>query len=148
VRNPATNKITDVFVLAVVLLIASPLLAHHGNAAFDNAKLLTVKGTVTEWIWANPHCFLKFDAKDESNNVVHWVAELNNPPEMARRGWTRETLKTGDDLSIFLIPAKNGRPIGRVQKVVLPNGQVLMAMEGLGNPARPEEPKPSDEPKQ
>ena len=51
---------------AVYLVVALPLLAHHGGASFDNEKTLTLKGTVTEWLWANPHCFLKIDVKDES----------------------------------------------------------------------------------
>jgi Family of unknown function (DUF6152) len=137
------------FLVAVVSLIVSvPLAAHHGNAAFDNNKLLTVKGAVTEWVWANPHCFLKFDAKDASDNVIHWVAELNNPPEMVRNGWSKQSLKPGDEITVFLIQAKNGNPVGRVQKVVLPDGQVLVAMEAIGTPQRRDDPKPPNEPKQ
>ena len=58
-----------------LLSVSAPLMAHHGNAAYNEAKLVTVKATVTEWIWADPHCFLKFDVKDHSGNVVHWTAE-------------------------------------------------------------------------
>ena len=55
------------------LIVSVPLIAHHGNAAFENAKTVTVKATVTEWVWSNPHCFLKFDVKDDQGNVVNWV---------------------------------------------------------------------------
>jgi hypothetical protein len=133
--------------MTICLLIFSiPAIAHHGNAAFDNGKLMAVKGTVTTWVWANPHCFLKFDVKGENGALVHWSAELNNPPEMIRQGWSRDSLKVGDEITVTMIPAKNGNSIGRVQKVQLPNGQVLMAMAGIGN-TRTDDSKPTDEPK-
>jgi hypothetical protein len=112
--------------LCVGLLICSaPLLAHHGNAAFDNDKKITVKATVTEWFWANPHCFLKFDTKDEKGNVTHWVAETSNPPDMINRGWSKQSFKPGDEVTVTMITVKNGQPIGRVQQVLLSNGQIL-----------------------
>lgn len=115
---------------ALVLMVFSfvgvaPLFAHHGNAAFDATKTLTIKGTVTDWVWANPHCWLKFDAKDENGNVVHWTAETSNPPDMVNRGWAKSSFKPGDEVTITLQPVKNSQPIGRVQQVVLANGQLL-----------------------
>jgi hypothetical protein len=86
-----------------------------------------VKATVTEWIWSNPHCFLKFDVRDEQGKVVNWVAETSNPPDMVARGWSRRSFKAGDEVSITMIVAKNGVPVGRVREVVLPNGQKLAA---------------------
>jgi len=112
--------------LFVGLLIASaPLFAHHGNAAFDTAKTVTVKATVTEWFWANPHCFLKFDAADEKGNVVHWVAETSNPPDMINRGWSKRSFMPGDKVTVTMMTVKNGQPIGRIRQVVLANGQIL-----------------------
>ena len=112
--------------LAVSLLIAAvPLLAHHGNAAFDSSKKLTLKGTVTEWVWANPHCWLKFDVKDDKGEVIHWLAEETNPPGLINSGWYKDSLKVGDEVTVVLIPTKNGRPLGRVDRVILANGKVL-----------------------
>lgn len=142
------NKLANLILIVGCLALSIPLYAHHGNAAFDNGKLLSLKGTVTEWVWANPHCVLKFDAKDENNNVVHWSTELNNPPEMVRNGWTKQTLKSGDEVTVFLIQAKNGNAIGRVQKVVLADGQVLQAMPGIGAPPRQNNSDSPDAPKQ
>ena len=125
--------------LVVVLgcLIASvPLTAHHGNAAFENASTVTVKATVTEWIWSNPHCFLKFDVKGEDGTVVNWVAETSNPPDMVARGWTRRMFSVGDQVTVTMITAKNGVPVGRIRQVVLPNGQT-MAASGQGAAAPP-----------
>jgi hypothetical protein len=119
-------KFSVVFALAVgVLVVCVPLFAHHGNAAFDVGKKVTLKGTVTEWVWANPHCWLKFDVKDDKGTVVHWVAETNNLADMIERGWSMRSFKPGDDVTVTVEPVKNGNPAGRVLSVVLPNGQTL-----------------------
>ena len=75
---------------------------------FESDKTVTVSGTVTEWLWANPHCFLKFDAKDDKGEIMHWVVETSNPQDMARQGWSRNSFKASDDITITLIQAKNG----------------------------------------
>jgi hypothetical protein len=111
--------------LAVTVSASVSLFAHHGTAAFDTDKRITVKGTVTEWIWANPHCILKFDAKDDKGNVVHWVTETSNPSDMVNLGWSNQTFKPGDVVTITVMPVKNGNAIGRIQQVVLANGQTL-----------------------
>lgn len=111
--------------VAAVLVSAGQLSAHHGNAAFDVGKRTTVKGTVTEWLWANPHCWLKFDAKDDNGNAVHWVTESNNSSDMLEKGWSKHTLKAGDNVTVTLEPVKNGKPVGKLLEVVLPNGQTL-----------------------
>jgi hypothetical protein len=111
--------------LLAVLLAAVPVFAHHGNASFDVGKKLSLKGTVTEWVWANPHCWLKFDVKDDSGKAVNWVAETNNAPDMVEKGWSKQILKPGDQVTVTLEPVKNGKPVGRVLTVLLPNGQTL-----------------------
>jgi hypothetical protein len=113
--------------LVSLLAISSPLWAHHGAAEFENDKTTTLKATVVEWFWANPHCFLKFDVKDDSGSIVHWVAETSNPPDMLNRGWSKGTLKPGDEVTVTLRPAKSGKPVGSVTQVVLSNGKVLSA---------------------
>src|SRR5216117_1749376 len=81
------TKLAGLFVTAVILLAHSaPLVAHHGTASFDD-KTITLKGTVTEWVWSNPHCFLKFDVKGESGNVAHWAVETQAPSTMVQWGW-------------------------------------------------------------
>jgi Family of unknown function (DUF6152) len=110
---------------AGVLIMSVPLFAHHGNAAFDTSKRLTLKGTVTEWVWANPHCWLKFDVKNDKGEVTHWLAEETNPPGLINSGWYKDSLKVGDEVTVILIPTKNGQSLGRVDRVVLANGKVL-----------------------
>jgi hypothetical protein len=132
--------------LAVVglagLWLTAPLLAHHGAASFDTTRELTLKGSVTEWIWANPHCFLKFDAKDDTGTVRNWAVEVSNPTDMTRLGWARTSFKGGDEVTVTLQPVKSGAPIGRLRSVVLPNGQTLASGGGRGAP--PPSPPPAD----
>lgn len=116
-----------VLVFSVGVLFSAPLPAHHGTASFDTSKRLTLDATVTEWFWANPHCFLKFDVKGENGDVVHWIAETSNPADMTNVGWSKQVLKPGDAVKVTIEPVKNGRPAGRVLQVVLPNGKTLYA---------------------
>jgi len=110
-----------------VLLISVPLAAHHGAAALATGKEITLKGTVTEWIWSNPHCFLQFDAKDDTGTVRNWAVETQNPTTMTQRGFSRTLFKVGDEVTVILEPVKNGQPIGRMLTIVLANGQKLIA---------------------
>ena len=121
------NKIIGVFVAAVGLLVYSaPLLAHHGTASFED-KTRTLKGTVTEWVWSNPHCFLRFDVKDESGSVTHWAVETQNPTTMSQAGWARTSFKAGDVVTVTLVAVKSGAPIGIVRTVTFADGRVLAA---------------------
>ena len=107
------NKLALISVAVVGLLAVSvPLFAHHGNAAYDTAKTVTVKGTVTDYIWTNPHVFVKVDVKDDGGNTVHWIVEAQNPVSMGQIGWSKNTFKPGDEVEIDAMPAKNGTPIG------------------------------------
>jgi hypothetical protein len=113
--------------LAIVALTAGlsfsvALFAHHGAASFDSAKMVTVKGTVTEYVWSNPHVLVKVDAKDDSGNIAHWVLEAWNPVTQTGRGWTKNTFKAGDDVSLDINPAKNGQPVGEIRGRIVING--------------------------
>jgi hypothetical protein len=107
-----------------IVLVSTPVLAHHGNAAFDVGKTLELKGTVTEWIWANPHCWLKFDVT-ENGKTVNWVVEATNSADLMERGWSRLLFKPGDQVTVSLEPVKSGAPVGRVRSITLPNGKVV-----------------------
>jgi hypothetical protein len=117
--------ITTVAVVAGFLIVSGPLFAHHGNAVFDVGKTVTMKGTVTEWFWANPHCFLSFDVKGDGSRPVHWVMETQAPPNMVPYGFSKQTFKPGDEVTVTLEPVKNGEPLGRLVRVVLANGKTL-----------------------
>ena len=120
----ATLRVVVLAILGVALMPASAL-THHGAASFDNTKEVTVKGTVTEWLWANPHCFLKIDAKDETGTVRRWNLEFGNPTDITSRGFSRRTFTVGEEVTVTATPVKSGAPVGRVRTVVLANGQTL-----------------------
>jgi hypothetical protein len=124
--------------LVCLAVTALPALAHHGAASFDTEKEITLKGSVTEWIWANPHCFLKFDAKDDTGTVRNWAVETQNPTDMSKRGWRRTSFKPGDQVTVTLQPVKNGSPVGRVRSAITADGTTLGTAGQL--PAAPETP--------
>ena len=103
---------------AVAMLIGAaprPMLAHHGAAAYDMSKSITLDGTVTSLDWNNPHCLLHFDAKDEKGEVQHWTIELYNPLWMTRAGWSRNILKAGDPITITFHGTKSGATNGYIR---------------------------------
>jgi hypothetical protein len=124
------NTLITTLAVAVSLIVPVRVMAHHGNAAFDVGKEITLKGTVTEWFWANPHCILQFDLKDENGLVEHWVTETSNPPDMIATGWTKTSFKSGDQVTVTAQPVKSGKPVGRLLQVVLPNGKTLSTFGG------------------
>jgi Family of unknown function (DUF6152) len=116
-------------IASFALLIASaPLSAHHGNAAYDASKEVTVNGVVTEWIVANPHSLLRFDVTDDKGNVAHWVVESGAASVNQARGvrLTKQLLKPGDKVTVTMMVAKNGQPVGRIHRLVLPDGRLMV----------------------
>ena len=118
-------------VIAVLAIASRPVAAHHGAAAFENdpAKRLVLKGTVVQWIWANPHTFLQFDVKG-NDGPVRWVVEASNPPDMINRGWTIRSFKVGDEVTVTVRPVKSGKPVGSIVQVQFADGHVLSAAGG------------------
>ena len=124
------RSLPSLITVAVGLLIVSaPILAHHGNAAYDEKRPLTLKGTVTEFMWASPHSKISFDVKDSKDTVVHWSIETLSPSKLARAGWSKDAVKPGDQATITLSPAKDGALLGFLQKVVFPDGKQLGMLE-------------------
>jgi hypothetical protein len=107
----------------LILLVSVPLAAHHGTAAvYDMSKSVTLKGTVTMFKFVNPHVLVYFDvpAKD---GVVNWLGEGPNVINWTRTGWNRNSIKAGDQVTVTLYPAKNGKPEGVLAKMVTGNGK-------------------------
>jgi uncharacterized protein DUF6152 len=120
------KKLFTFFAVTIGLLaICGPLAAHHGTAAYDEVNPITLKGTVTEFMWGNPHSQIKFGVKDEKGTVVHWISETFGPGKLARDGWTRNILKPGDQVTVTLSPAKDGTHEGLLRLLVLPDGRQL-----------------------
>ncbi len=110
---------------AVLLCAASPVLAHHGAATFDTTNEITIKGTVSNWTWANPHCILRVDVKEADGTVKTWSVASSNVADLSKRGWTRRTFAVGDEVTVLIQPAKSGEPVGMIRNVQLPDGRKL-----------------------
>jgi len=106
------NRILLVFSLATTLIAAVPAFAHHGTAGYDMSKVVTLTGTVSKVQWSNPHIYYTIDAKDESGNLQHWSLEMSAPLLLERFGWTKDSIKEGDQVVAEAHPAKNGAPVG------------------------------------
>ena len=125
--------------LAAIVLsptLTSPVLAHHGNAAWSSDEV-TLKGTVVDYSWRNPHVLLVWTTKDESGKAVQWTGEVGSPESMmADDGWTRTTFKPGDELVLVVRPAKSGVTNSVIDQIKRADGTVVMRYSrqaGSGN---------------
>ena len=109
---------------AAAATMAAPALAHHSFAMFDQRKIMTLEGTVTQFQCTNPHAIIELDVPN-GGRTVHWSIELNSPNNLKRQGWTRTALKPGDRVVLRMNPLRDGHPGGLFLDVRLPNGRVL-----------------------
>ena len=119
------RELFAVLAVAVGLLVAGPTFAHHSGAIYDREHPITLQGTVTEFRFTNPHSQILFEVKEENGNMVEWIAFHDPPGRLYRAGWNTKTLKPGDQITVTGAPARDGRKIMNVRKVVGPKGQVL-----------------------
>ena len=115
---------------AGLVLASSPTFAHHSTAEYDMTTLTSVKGTVTGFEWSNPHAYIHMDVKDDKGNVVEWTAELASLGMLSRVNWKRDTVKPGDEITIYGNRSKNGKTLMRLDKIAFANGQELSAHVG------------------
>jgi hypothetical protein len=122
-------KLVALLFITVAACVLAPriALAHHGAAGYDSKNITVLKGTVTEWIWRNPHSEVRFDVTDAKGEVKHWSVEAPPPTMLTERGWTKASLKPGETLAFHINAAMNGAPVGILRKVVLANGKDLWA---------------------
>ena len=117
--------------LAVALILSAslfslPSMAHHGEANYDTEKFTTVKGTVTEFQFINPHILISMDVKNEKGEIEKWTGEARSPAMLARYGnWEKDTIKVGDVITLTGHRTKNGTNFLRLEKIVLPDGKEL-----------------------
>ena len=116
--------------LIAALLASGAVFAHHSFAMFDQKKDVTLKGTVREFQWTNPHAFIHIEVPDASGSRNLWQVELNSPNNLKRQGWKSTSLKVGDAVTLVIKPLKDGSKGGLFVTVTLPDGSVL------GDPTR------------
>jgi len=107
-------------------LISTSLLAHHGEANYDTEKTVSVKGTVTEFEFVNPHVQISLDVKNDKGEIEKWVGEARSPAMLSRYGgWDKNTIKVGDVITFYGHRTKNGTPFMRLEKIVMADGKEL-----------------------
>jgi len=123
------SKLLAVVVAGLGLLLCTvPMLAHHSFAAeYDSAKPITLTGTVTKVEWMNPHARFYIDVKDEKGEMNNWELELGSPNGLMRQGWTRNSLKKGDQVTISGSLAKDGSKLANARTVKLADGRSVFA---------------------
>jgi len=118
------KRFVAVPVVVFALFVASaPLFAHHGEANYDTDKVVSVKGTVTDFQFINPHTLISLDVKNDKGEIEKWSCEARSPGMLVRvGGWDKATLKPGDVITVFGYRARNGSPVMRLQKLTLADG--------------------------
>lgn len=118
---------------AILFLVSGSAFAHHGAAAYDSSKMVTVTGTVTDFQFINPHVMIAMDVKDPSTGKIEkWEGELTSPNHLERAGWTKSTIKLGDQVTMTGAALKSGAPAMAIRKV-MKNGQEIGLMGGSDN---------------
>ena len=120
--------LTMLFTLIVSPTLGGLLSAHHSVAGYDTekGKEITLKGTVVEFNWRNPHVFLMWAVKDEAGKVVQWTGEMSAPTTMIQLGMNRNSLKPGDEIIAVVSPSKTGNPLSLIRKISMADGKLVV----------------------
>ncbi len=118
--------ITRSVILVAIAICASRVDAHHSVAGYDSQREVTLRGTVVEYNWRNPHVFVVWDVKDQNGKVVRWLGEMSSPTTMISVGMNRISLKPGDEIVVVANPAKSGEPLSVVRKISMGDGKVVV----------------------
>jgi uncharacterized protein DUF6152 len=110
---------------ALSLCVAAPATAHHSMAGFDRQHTVTLEGTVKEFSWQNPHCYIELAVSGKDGNMVTWNVEMTAPGYLIRAGWKKNAIKPGDKVRVVANPLLTGEPGALFVSVTLPDGQTL-----------------------
>jgi len=124
-RTVMNRKVWAILAVVGLSLGAASLWAHHGNAPFDMTHTVRMQGTVTDFQWTNPHALILADLKDENGKVANWKLEMGSLGMLSRFGWSRNTVKRGDQVTAEGFRAKDGSAYMCLVSIDLPNGQSM-----------------------
>jgi len=125
------KHILNILIGVVAILAASSAFAHHSHAMFDTEKQVTLVGTVKEFQWNNPHCWIQLLVQDPNNPngaPVEWGVEMGAPIQLIRHGWKPSSLKPGDKITVVVNPLRDGRPAGQIISATGPDGKPIGAV--------------------
>jgi hypothetical protein len=124
-------------VMVGLLAMGSSLLAHHGDAAYQDSPIELKGAVVTEYKWMNPHSLIKVRGADTKGETREWTMEMGSTPSMGLLGFTKYTMKPGDKVDVWLYPTKNGTPVGRMHRIRFADGTMLYDVD----PTEPSAPR-------
>jgi len=131
-NRPFVSRHALAVLMAVVAIFgARTAFAHHSHAMFDLEKQVTLVGTVKEFDWNNPHCWIQVlvpDLKDPNAPPVEWGVEMGAPIQLIRHGWKPSSLKPGDKITVVVNPLRDGRPGGQIISAIGPDGKPIGAV--------------------
>jgi hypothetical protein len=120
------NLVLSLILIFSALLVSGPLLAHHGEANYDTSKVVSVKGTVTDFQFVNPHVQISLDVKNDKGEIEKWISEARSPAMLSRiGGWDKNTIKVGDMITASGHRTQNGTNFLRLITIVLPDGREM-----------------------
>jgi hypothetical protein len=122
-----------VFLAVCLFAFSGPALAHHGGAAYDNAHPITLKGTVKDFAFIQPHPLITLEVKDDQGATAEWSVEMTAPNHLVHFGWNGKKLKPGDQIVVVGLPSKNGLKVLNLRKISWANGEEIP----LGPPPEP-----------
>jgi hypothetical protein len=138
-------RIGSVLSWIVLACVSSAAIAHHSTAEFDYTKQVTIKGTVKEVQWTNPHSYIQLMVDGESSEMIQWSVEIGSPSLNINMGWRKDSVKAGDVVTMSLSPARSGKPYGTLRVLTFADGSTLEGVAArIG--AGPGGPPPGDRP--
>ena len=130
IKLSAFPALVAAFLLLLFLWVSGPAFAHHGAASYDISKMTTVKGTVTAVQWINPHVEVDMDVTNATGKAEKYVVESVSPLGLSRNGWTKDSVKAGDQITVTGNLSKNGGHILRLKKIVFADSHELTILSG------------------
>ena len=125
------NRFVHILAIGLILFLkCGQAYAHHGSSNYDMSKSVSVKGTVKQFAFVNPHSAIYLESKDDKGSAEEWLVEADSPNNLARNGWTRDSIKAGELVTVVGNQLKDGSKVMRLQKVVFADGRELKPREG------------------
>jgi hypothetical protein len=139
-RTARLSRAAKIIIGVAAALAPRPALAHHSHAMFDSTKQVTLVGTVKEFEWSNPHCWMQVlvvDSQNPQDAPVEWGVEMGAPFQLLRHGWKPDSVKPGDKIIVVVNPLRDGRPAGQIVSAIGSDGKPIGTVTETSNQSQP-----------